>query len=184
MTNKALRCALRSIAVLALAVGSVSQAQIPKHMKFSGTISDYTPSNVSGPWEVRGTWTMTVKGNSGKADFSAALTMVRSDSGVALNGNDLDNPAIRNAHTHHITLTDGTVTAIQTGGFQVAGTATITGNGTFPAPFGGNSTLVIAITGGNSVTYSNVAVTFQGDSAAHFGTQPLHGVIRTAAGLE
>lgn len=188
MKNKALRCAMRILPVLALAMGSGAQAQTPQHMKFTGVIGDYTPAStpttVAGPWEVRGTWTMTVNGNSGKADFSAALTMVRSDLGVMQNGGDLNNPSYRNAHTHNITLTGGAVTAVQTGGFQVTGAATITGNGAFPPPFGGNSTLTIVVSGGNSVTYSNIAVTFQDDSAAHFGTSPLHGVVRSAVPSE
>jgi hypothetical protein len=183
--SKTLRYAIRIFPVLVLAMGAGAPAQTPKHMTFTGTIGDFTPAaNVAGPWDVRGTWTMTVNGNAGKATFSAALTMVRSDQGVMQNGGDLDNPTIRNAHTHHITLLAAAVTPVQTGGFQVAGTATITGNGAFPPPFGGTSALTITISGGNSVTYSNIAVIFQGDSANHFGAAPLHGVIISATGSE
>ena len=178
--------ALRILPILMLALGTGAMAQVPKHMTFSGALSDYTAADgTSGPWEVRGTWTMTVRGNSGKADFSAALNMVRSDLGVMQNGGgDLNNPTNRNAHTHHITVLDATVTAMSTGGFQVTGPATITSNGAYPAPFGGDSNVVITITGGNSVTYSNIAMTLQGDAVKHFGTTDLHGVIRSAKGSE
>ena len=70
-----------------------------------------------GPWEVRGHWSLKVKGKSAKADFSAALTMERSDRGVKNGKGDFDNtnnnnPTPCNAHTHHITLVDGLVTTI------------------------------------------------------------------------
>ncbi|HTV03828.1 MAG TPA: hypothetical protein VME86_00560 [Acidobacteriaceae bacterium] len=153
-------------------------------MVLRGTISDYTPATgVGGPWEVRGQWSLTVKGNSGKADFSAALNMERSDQGVLLSGGgSFDNPADRKAHTHHITLLNGTVTAIPHG-FQVMGTATITADGAFPPPFG--STLpvltiqVVGATGPGSVPLSNLTVLFGAPASAHFGTNPLHGVVRS-----
>ena len=47
-----------------------------------------------------------------------------------------------------------------------------------------NPNVVITITGGNSVTYSNIAMTLQGDAVKHFGTTDLHGVIRSAKGSE
>jgi len=187
MKCKALGITTRLIAILALTVGIGALAQPPKHMKFSGTMNDYTPATgVSGPWEVRGHWSMKVKGESGKADFSAALTMERSDQGVILNGKgDFDNannntPTPRNAHTHHITLVDGMVTIIPNG-FRVTGPAIITGNGAYPPPFGAPSSLQIDITGStgpNSVAFSNIAVTFLDAAAKHFGTHPMNGVVR------
>ncbi len=183
MNSKAFSWAVR-IAALVLVVGTGALAQTPKHTKFLGAINDFTPATVSGPWEVRGHWSLMVKGDSGKADFSAALTMLRSDLGVIQNGGgDLNNPKDRNAHTHHITLVDGDVTPILNG-FRVTGTATITGNGTFPPPFGPSSSLQIDITGGNSVEFSNIAVTFEGDAVGHFGSQPLHGVVRIVRGSD
>jgi hypothetical protein len=163
------------IGVLVLAVSIGALAQTPTLMNFRGLINDYTPASVSGPWEVRGQWSLKVKGDSGTADFSAALTMVRSDLGVT----DLNSPAARNAHTHHITVVDGTVTPL-TNGFRVSGPATITGNGNYPPPFGGSSTLQIDIVGGNSVAYSNIKLTFGGDAAGHFGSQVVNGVVRSA----
>ncbi len=181
MRNRACRLAVLIAPILALAAGIGALAQAPKHMEFSGTINDFTPASTGGPWEVRGHWSLTVNRWTGKAEFSAALTMERSDLGVMLNGGgDLNNPADRNAHTHHVTLTDGEVTTIP-GGIQVTGTATVTGNGTVPPPFGSaTSAATIDITGGNSVTFSNVALLFGGDAAKHFGSNPLHGVVRIA----
>ena len=183
MKSKAAGWMVGVITVLALAAGTGALAQNSKQIKFSGTINDYTPASTGGPWEVRGHWTLIVNERSGKADFSAALTMERSDLGVMQNGGgDLNNPADRNAHTHHITLVAGEVSTI-TGGFRVTTSkdATITGNGALPPPFGsGLSPMTIDITGGNSVTFSNIAMSF-GDTSAinHFGMNPLHGVVRT-----
>ena len=176
MNVKAFSWAIRTIAILLLTVSTGALAQPPSSMRFRGVLNDFTPASVSGPWEVRGNWSLHVKGESGKADFSAALTMVRSDVGVLQNGGDLNNPAYRNAHTHHITLVDGDVTPIPNG-FRVTGSATITANGNFPPPFGPTATLQIDITGGNHVEFSNIAVTFEDDAAGHFGTHPLHGVV-------
>lgn len=164
------------IAVLMLATALSALAQNPTH--FRGIFNDYTPANVSGPWEVRGQWTLFLVGTSGTANFDAALTMGRSDLGVMQNGGgDLNNPADRKAHTHHITLVGGAVTLLSNG-FRVTGTATITGNGNYPPPFGGNTTVQIDVTGGNTVTYSNIQLSFIGDAALHFGSQPVNGVVR------
>jgi hypothetical protein len=106
--------------------------------------------------------------------------MERSDMGVMLSGGgNLNSAPACNAHTHHITLVDGTVTPILNG-FRVSGPAMITGNGAFPAPFGPSSTLQIDITGGNSVIFSNIKVTFWGDAATHFGLNALGGVVRNS----
>jgi hypothetical protein len=175
------------IAVL-VALGTGAVAQTPEHMKFRGVINDFTPASTvapGGPWEVRGPWSLVMKGRYGradcKADFSAALTMERSDLGVIKSGGgDLDNATGRMQHTHHITLADGEVTVIP-GGIQVTGSAVITANGIFPPPFGSDyPTLTIEITGGtgeNSVAFSNVTLLFGKPAAGHFGTAPLHGVV-------
>lgn len=176
------------IAILAIGASSAS-AQRSREVHFRGTISDYTPqSPVGGPWEIRGQWSLTIKRN-GKADFSAAVNMERSDLGVINSGGtdgnpgDLNTPADRNAHTHHITLTNGNVSFPSQGTIEVSGgTTIITGNGAWPPPFGPTASLVITITGGtgpNSVTFSNLKVTFGEDAANHFGTNPLSGVVRS-----
>jgi len=175
------------IAVLLLAAGTGALAQTPNHMKFSGVINDFTPASISpgGPWEVRGPWSLVVKGKYDrpdcKADFSAALTMERSDLGVMQNGGgDLNNSMDRMAHTHTIKLVNGDVTAIP-GGIQVTGVATVTANGVFPPPFGSVlPTLTIEIvgsTGESSIPFSNVSLAFTNPAAGHFGTAPLHGVV-------
>lgn len=164
------------IGTLMLAMSAVGQT--PTQTKFSGVINDYTPASINGsavgPWEVRGPWTLVLRGDSGTADFSAALTMVHSDLGTS----DLNSSKARNAHTHHITLTGATVTQTPNG-FQLSnGDLVITANGKNPPPFGANSTLHIDITGSNTVTFSNIQVTFGGDAAGHFGSQAVNGVVR------
>lgn len=184
------------IPILVLTAAICGSAQTAKESRFRGVIfrgviNDFTPATSimpGGPWEVRGNWSLVVKGNCErddcKADFSAALTMERSDLGVVQNGgNDLNNPADRMAHTHHITLKDGEVTVIPNG-IQVTGEATITANGSWPPPFGSTlPILTIEITGGtgeNSVRFSNITVLFGPPASIHFGPNPLHGVVRKA----
>jgi hypothetical protein len=170
MKSKGLRWMAHIGVVLAISIGAVAQTPNPVH--FRGTINDFTPANVGGPWQVSGTWSLKLNGDSGTADFSAALTMVRSDLGVT----DLNSTAQRKAHTHHVILVGGTVTPIA-GGFQVTGPVTITGNGTYPPPFGPSSTATINITGGNTVTFSNIQLILSGDAATHFGSQAINGVV-------
>lgn len=166
------------LTVLIVGLSIAALAQKPREICLRGTVSDYTPVTGGGPWEVRGQWSLTLKRN-GKADFSAALNMVRSDQGVLLSGGgDLNDPKGRMAHTHHISLVNGTVTFPASGGIEVTGPATITANGSFPPPFGPNSSLKIDITGGSSISLSNLMVTFEGDAQNHFGAQSVHGVVR------
>lgn len=191
MKNKTFVSAVRVIVVLVLAIGASALAQPPKHMSFAGTLNDHTvAAAIGGPWEVRGHWTLKVKGYSGKADFSAALTMERSDQGVAAQppepdgSSNFDDPAKRNAHTHHITLTDGVVTEIPNG-FRVTSPnpTIVTGNGAYPPPFGVPSFIQIDITGvtgaPGDVAFSNIAVTFSGSATKHFGMTAINGVVRT-----
>jgi hypothetical protein len=166
------------IGVLVLAAGIGALAQTPKPVRFSGLINDYTPgTSVSpvGPWEVRGKWSLIVKGRSGKADFSAFLTMERSDYWVLTLGNP-DDPSGRSPHTHTVSLVDGEVTPIDNG-FRVSGTATVTASGN-PPPFGSSTPLQIDITGGSVVPFSNIKLTFGSPAAGHFGSQPLDGVVK------
>ena len=193
MKSKVFARTARLIAILALALGTGALAQDARHVTLRGVMNDYTPASppISGPWEVRGSWWLTVKGRSGHADFSAALTMERSDLGAVQNAvpssttpppSPLDNPKNRSAHTHHITLVDGEVTETATG-FQVTGPATITKDGAWPPPFGPTlPILTIEITGGtgeNSVRFSNITVLFGSPADKHFGLAPLLGVVRS-----
>lgn len=178
MKRKVLRWSVYAgILVVALSIGAL--AQNPVQGNFSGLINDYTPGTVVspvGPWEVRGEWSLMVTGVAG-ADFSATLTMVRSDYWIVLNPSEQDLPQDRIPHTHYVRLVDGVVTPI-TNGFEVTGTATITGNGS-PAAFS-PSPLTIDITGGSSIRYSNIKMTFGSPASGHFGTYPLDGVVRVS----
>jgi hypothetical protein len=137
-------------------------AQTPPQTKLNGVIRDYTASvDESGSWQVVGHWTLALNTASGKVDFLAALSMVRSES------------ASRQHHTHHIQLSDGHVIALTTG-YRISGTASITLNGSL-APFTG-SRVDIEITGSDAEPYANVVVMFAGAAAAHFGSQ-LKGVV-------
>ena len=100
-------------------------------------------------------------------------------------------------HTHHIKLTNATITWNMDGcptvspaaltGFQINGPVSlITGNGS-NAPFETDppsTTLQICITGGDaipfSVTNSNISLVFTGPATMHFGSQAIHGVVRNA----
>jgi hypothetical protein len=178
MKSKACEWTERTVAVLvvlALSVGAL--AQNSAHKRFSGVISAYSPqTSTTGPYEVRGPWSLKLKRDSGKADFSTALTMELSDGWVLTKNMGNFDPNARGAHTHHITLVDGDVTQI-TNGFRVTGTATITLNGN-TAPVS-PSPLVIEITGGSDVEFSNITLTFEPPGSNHFGTEPLPGVVRS-----
>jgi hypothetical protein len=178
MNSKAVSWTLRIIGLLALAVSLGALAQTPAPMHLSGLINDYTPETINGsvvgPWEIRGEWSLNVPADPGAANFSAYLTMERSDYWIFLNPGDVDNPASRSPHTHHIMLVGGVVTPI-TNGFKVTGgTLRVTGNGNAVFP---NSALEVDITGGGAVARSNVVLKFTGDAAGHFGSQAIHGVV-------
>jgi hypothetical protein len=181
---------LVTVLVLAAATGVLTQdPPMPRHL--SGLINDYTPeTGVSGPWEIRGEWSLRVHDDSGTADFSAVLNMTHSDFWVDVvnPGSVNDNSAAtgRHPHTHHITLQDATFTPLLGGGFEVTGPVFVTADGN-PAPFMKNCTaltpctLTADITGGTSVQLSNITLTFGGPAngpTSHFGTQAIHGVVR------
>lgn len=175
--------------VLVLAAGNLL-AQDLRRVHFSGLINDYSPSTVSGgPYEIRGQWSVDVN-RSGAAEFSADLNMETSDYGITgATQVDPANPGTRSPHTHHISMTNATVSydmsvcpanspATTSAGVVINGTATTTGNGG-PAPFEakGASTLQICITGGAQVQFSNITLVYTGPATTHFGTQPIHGVV-------
>jgi len=162
--------------ILAVTTGALAQTPLPT--QFSGVINDYTPSTSSptGPWEMRGPWSLTLNGASGTADFTATLTMELSD--YTRNPSNIDSTSAttgRMQHTHNLAIKGGTVTQIVTGGFELSGPVTITKNGG-PAPLAA-STLTVELTGGENVLFSNVTLQFQGGAAAHFGPQMIHGVV-------
>ncbi|HTK29057.1 MAG TPA: hypothetical protein VL309_05875 [Vicinamibacterales bacterium] len=144
----------------------------PAH--FEGKIDDHT-TMTAGSWEMHGTWSLDIKGDSGKADFTAALDMERADFFFVNPGGNPNDLTVRNAHTHHIAMADGAVSLLANG-FRLAGAAALTGNGSTP-PFGTSSSLQVDVTGGNLVEFSNVALTFSGDAQKHFGANPIAGVV-------
>lgn len=168
---------LACVGFLLLLVNITTLAQDQAGLTLAGLFNDFTPAGKTGPWEVRGQWSLKINVESGKANFSAALTMERSDLGITLTNSDPNNPKARSAHTHHVSVVDGTVSRLSNG-FRVTGPATVTGNGNFPPPFGPNTSVQIDVIGGNYLVFSNIKLTFIGDAATHFGTQPVNGVVR------
>ena len=157
------------LAVLALGSSVLALAQ---SVRFTGLIGDYTPqTSTDGPWVLRGEWSLQLT-DAGTGNFSAVLTMVRSDEGAMTHGG-LDATSARKAHTHHISLKNAAISPI-TNGFKIVGPATITGNGN---PVFLPSQLEVDITGGSQVQFSNIKLIFQDPAASHFGTQALNGVV-------
>jgi len=177
-------------AVFTLTVG-LALGQDVRGVHFKGVIHDYSPSTVAGgPYEMRGEWSLDVQSN-GTANFTADLAMETSDYGTS-NATKVDpaDPATRSPHTHHISMTNASISYDTSvcpanspatsgpGRLVVKGTVTTTGNGS-PAPFEANgaSTLQVCITGGSTVSYSNVSLVYTGPATGHFGPQAIHGVV-------
>ncbi len=199
MKSKTLWWTVRIVAVLALGVATSALAQAPAPEHLSGIINDYTSShdikgNLTGPWEMRGTWSLEVNSRLGVADFSAAMTMEHSDFAISQDVVNADDPMTRGAHTHHFTMKNATISyntsacppeptgnPPTTGRFVLNGYAHITGNGS-PAPFSKNETILsplqVCITGGTEVQFSNITMVLGAPATGHFGTQPIHGVVR------
>lgn len=176
--------------VLAVAIGALAEPRNPR--RFSGVINDYTP--ISGgmtAWEVRGPWSLKLNGESGTADFSAALTME-----LSVLGQPSANvsAASLTQHTHHITMKDAAVSfeTVETSDcpkfnpptsgsvLVVTGNASVTANGGLPpfAPTGEPSPLTVCVGGGTLVTYANITLQFGLPASNHFGSQAIHGVVR------
>ena len=190
MKDKAFAWIVRTFVIAVLAVTASAQSQAPTPDHFSGILNDYTAATgVGGPWEMHGTWSLKLKKEYGKADFSVVMTMEHPDYWVLANppvpatppvptlSPTVDSPGLRNPHTHHLTMTDAMVSydtmnvcpvdsPATTVRFVLTGVADITGNGT-SAPFQTTpagvttlSPLQVCITGGTEVTYSNMTMTF------------------------
>jgi hypothetical protein len=193
--------ALCVLSALLLVAGSCALAEDNRTVQFSGLINDYSPLSTSvkgSPWEMHGQWSMDVHPDSNTADFSADLTM--SGFGMTTSGAVDPTQPLVNPHTHHIRLTNASITFDMTGcptylppatitGVQLNGTVSLlTGNGSI-APFETeppSSTLQVCITGGNEVPYStvnsNLTMVFGGPATKHFGPQAIHGVVRNPLG--
>lgn len=199
MKSNSLAFAVRALALILLVptTGALAQERRPVH--FTGLLNDYVPllTTVKGsPYEMHGQWSMDVNPRWGTADFSADMTM--SSFGRTAEGAVDPTQPLQGPHTHHIKLTNATISWNMTGcpayatptemGFQINGTVSLlTGNGTN----GGfettppSSTLQVCVTGGLdvpfSVTTSNITLVFVGPATSHFGTQAIHGVVRAAS---
>src|SRR5271165_1556223 len=101
------------VGICGIAIALVAtQAQDLRPVHFSGVVNDYSPSTVSGgPYEIRGEWALDVA-RGGTASFSADMAMETSDYGVTgATQVDPANPATRSPHTHHISVTNATVSS-------------------------------------------------------------------------
>jgi hypothetical protein len=192
MNSKCFSFAVRIILAAVMAAGTGVMAQDPGPRHLSGVINDYSPvSGNTTAWELHGPWTLTVDRETGKAHFSATLTMGLSV--VGQNSTTLQDIALAQ-HTHNITM-DGTVTynptdcpaaaattLPYTARIELKNTASVFANGNV-APFGLLSGLQVCISGGVNepnepyVTFSNITLAFTGAAGGHFGLQPIHGVV-------
>jgi hypothetical protein len=193
MNSKSLSMAVRIIVAALMAVGTGAMAQDPRHERFSGVINDYAPvagGNGTTAWELHGPWTLTVNKETGKAHFSGSLTM-----GLSVLGQTSTNVEAVNLaqHTHSITM-DGTVnynptdcppaataTPPYVARFEITNTASVFANGS-TAPFGEFSQLQVCIAGGTTdpnVPFSNITLVFADPAATHFGSQAIHGLVRS-----
>ena len=199
MKSKTLWWAVRILAVLVLGAGTSALAQAPAPVHLRGIINHYTAAhdtkgNLTGPWEMHGTWSLELNHRSSTGDFSAALTMEHSEFAISQGIVDADDPVTRSAHTHHITMRNARLSydtsgcpaepagnPPTTGRFVLNGYADITGNGS-PAPFSKGGTILsplqVCITGGTDVQFSNITLVLGAPATGHFGTQAIHGVVR------
>ena len=189
-----IRCAMCAFAAFLPLVTGQGDAQDLRRVFFNGVLHDYTPSNVTGgPYVMRGEWSLTID-RSGISTFTADFDMETSDYGIS-DSTQVDpvNPATRSPHTHHVVIANAMVSydmsacpannpATTAAGVVVSGTATTMANGS-PAPFDPNgvSNLQICITGGSQVQFSNMTLVYNGPATAHFGSQPIHGVVTGVA---
>jgi hypothetical protein len=153
------------LVALAAFAASAYDRPSPTPTKLEGVITDFSPTTTSpaGPYLVSGPWSLQWQ-PSGKAQFTASLTMVRPDA---------TSQATRNFHTHHITVDDGEVT-VANNTLTVTGAITVTSNGNEVFP---GSTVQIVISGGTALPLTNLSLTFAGPVAAHFTGEPYEGVV-------
>jgi hypothetical protein len=200
MKSRILSSAVHALSVLVLVSANFALGQEHKPVHFGGLLNDYSPlsANVAGsPWEMHGQWSMDLRPDRGRADFSADMTM--SGFGTTAEGAvDPTQPLVK-PHTHHIRLTNIKITWDMTGcptyaapsptsGFQINGTVSLlTGNGN-NAPFETtppSSMLQVCVTGVTDAPYSvpnaNMTMVFTGPATTHFGPQAIHGVVKIAA---
>ncbi len=188
MKSKTLTSAVRVLSLLLLVSATCALAQDRWPVHFTGLLNDYSPANPNikgSPYEMHGQWSLDIH-EWGTADFAADMTM--SDYGTTGGVADATKGG-QSPHTHHIKLTDATVTWNMDGcpavspatktGFQISGPVTlITGNGSV-APFEPDpptTTLQVCITGGDetpgSVVNSNITWCLQARQPVISETRP------------
>ncbi|MGH9481346.1 MAG: hypothetical protein ACRD1L_04575 [Terriglobales bacterium] len=186
----------------------IAAAQDPGPVHFTGVINDHPVSTTSsgakvGPWEVSGPWSLQMKRESGTADFSAALTMELSD--ISLSAAQITADT-RSQHTHQITMNGATVIENPPQGaspgdcppaasgtpayipmLEMSGMADVAADGGSPFGAGVLVPLQVCIDGNSDIQFSNLTLVFTNNpdgtpspATLHFGTQPIHGVVRTA----
>lgn len=118
--------------------------------------------DAAGPWEISGEFSLALNAATRKVELTGTLSMVRA------------NTEPRSSHTHHLRMVDGEPSAIDNG-VRIVGTAAITTNGSL-AGFTG-APVVIELTGGSALVFSNFKITFGVPAAGHFGPDPIDGVV-------
>jgi hypothetical protein len=160
------------LTAFAIAVNASFDTSSPR--KLEGVINDFSPRSTGpmGPYLVNGPWSLELRPD-GKADFTALLTMVRSDLWFIETGGDPESQADRNFHTHHVLVTDGQISTVGST-IVVDGAAIVTSNGN---QVSSGSTVQIEISGGTAVAPSNIKLTFGAPASGHFTSQPYEGVV-------
>jgi len=195
MKRKTFLWVVSVVLVLGMAAATAILAQEPRPDHLSGVINDFAPiAGGTTAWELHGPWSLTLNKETGKAHFTASLTM-----GLSVLGQSPTNVEAVNLaqHTHNITM-DGTVTYNPTdcpaaakatppyvARIEINGTASVFANGNV-APFGQFSQLQVCVAGGinePNVPFSNITLVFADPAATHFGAQAIHGLVRKAHGL-
>ena len=150
-------CAGLVLCLTVFATAFKASVQTSSTRKLAGVINDFSPRSTApaGPYLVNGPWSLQLHPN-GKADFTASLTMVRSDLWFIETGGDSESQADRNFHTHHVLMTDGELSTVGSV-IVVNGTAVITSNGNQVFP---GSTVQVEISGGTAVAPSNIKLIF------------------------
>ena len=163
------RLAALAAVVVALSGQGLAQPAAPKALR--GMIHDYLLTNGE-RWHAAGEWSVQVKGDRTRADFSAIFI-----------GVPRDNPPLfptSVAHTHSVSIIDGQVAVTKDANgnsvLTISGPGTFTGNGNLQAGFSG-SQVEVTITGGNTIAYSNFAMVIGAPATSHYGTETFHGVV-------
>jgi hypothetical protein len=164
------------VVATSLIAAPVAVAQNTTPTRVTGTLNDFVWVDLGsgvGPGQISGTWSARLFGDSGRSEFVATILGVRSDLWVLQTGAD-PHTTERAAHAHHVALLDATVTPIQNG-VRLTGNAIITSNG--QAASFTNSPIVVDLTGGDTVPFSNMKLRFEGASNEHFGSHAYDGAV-------